>query len=231
MKIYKNKRSVLGGSNPYQNGEVEVWNFIQNKFLPSTVLDVGIEKESYIVDNRQHDNTTVWLFEPNPVHYADVIKKYSAKHNVFFENIGLSDVDENQILYVSTGSIFLRNKSMSSGKLNQNTVSISCKTLDNFCKEKLIQAVDFLKIDVEGYELKVLQGAKLTIENINLIQFEFGGTYVDAGITIDDVLNTVPDRHIYIIEKMGLNRVTKEQACKETVYTNFLISKKDLECT
>ena len=37
-----------------------------------------------------------------------------------------------------------------------------------------------MKIDVEGYEMNVLKGVGELIENISLIQFEFGGTQVDT---------------------------------------------------
>ncbi len=37
-------------------------------------------------------------------------------------------------------------------------------TLDEFCEENNLTGVDFMKIDVEGYEFKVLQGAKKLID-------------------------------------------------------------------
>ena len=37
---------------------------------------------------------------------------------------------------------------------------IQLKTLDEYCKDNAIEQIDFMKMDVEGNELKVLQGAK-----------------------------------------------------------------------
>ena len=80
--------------------------------------------------------------------------------------------------YVSTFSEFnfnssylnLRN-SIIKPKKNDN-VKIQMTNLDNlkiFKKKK----IDLLKIDVEGYELKVLQGAKKVLKNTKCIIIEF----------------------------------------------------------
>jgi FkbM family methyltransferase len=47
-------------------------------------------------------------------------------------------------------------------------------TLDEFCREHGIERVDYLKLDVEGAELRALQGAKKLIERkaVALLQFE-----------------------------------------------------------
>ena len=45
-------------------------------------------------------------------------------------------------------------------------------TLDNFCYKNKIKKIDFLKIDVEGYEYMVLQGAKKIIKDVKYIMIE-----------------------------------------------------------
>ena len=47
------------------------------------------------------------------------------------------------------------------------------KTLDWYCKENGIEAIDFLKIDTEGYDYRVLAGAEDILENTKYIQFEY----------------------------------------------------------
>ena len=44
--------------------------------------------------------------------------------------------------------------------------------MEHFCNEKKIKNIDFLKIDVEGYEYKVLLGAKDIIKNVKFIMLE-----------------------------------------------------------
>ena len=44
--------------------------------------------------------------------------------------------------------------------------------LDDFVKKNLINHIDFLKIDTEGYEFEVLKGSKNIINNVSFVLFE-----------------------------------------------------------
>jgi len=58
--------------------------------------------------------------------------------------------------------------------------SVLCKKLDIECKRKNIENVDFIKINTEGSELLVLQGARETIiRDKPLIQFKTNSTSMD----------------------------------------------------
>jgi len=228
MKIYNNKRDYSGGNNHRKNGELKVWEYIKNKFKPNIVFDVGVEEFSYIADNSLKE-TIVFLFEPNPKHYQCIMKKYSNFKNIHIHNFGFGNFDNQELnLYPSTGSIFYRNKTVPVNRLSKESVQIKLRTIDNFVSENNIEKIDFLKIDVEGYELNVLLGAKNFLEKINLIQFEYGGTYIDAGITLKQVIDLFPSHFFYAIEHNGLNRVFPESLYNETKYTNFLVSKTEL---
>jgi FkbM family methyltransferase len=62
-------------------------------------------------------------------------------------------------------------------------------TIDSYCHENNISQIDLLKIDVEGAELQVLQGASRMLQNksIKCCVFEFGGTTFDMGNTPDQI--------------------------------------------
>ena len=46
---------------------------------------------------------------------------------------------------------------------SSKTVSVETRTFDDFCTDHLIDRVDFIKCDVEGHELEVLEGARRTL--------------------------------------------------------------------
>ena len=60
-------------------------------------------------------------------------------------------------------------------QVGRNATTVRTETLDGFCAKNKINLIDFMKIDVEGFELNVLKGAELMLSGgkIKLIQFEF----------------------------------------------------------
>jgi FkbM family methyltransferase len=97
-------------------------------------------------------------------------------------------------------------------------------TLDNFCEEHAISHIDLIKIDTEGSELAILQGAAklLADHRIKIIQFEYGGCYVDAHTKLKDVIRLLTDNNyvVFRIFQDGLIHISKWEASLE----NFNLS-------
>ena len=62
------------------------------------------------------------------------------------------------------------------------------KRIDDYIEANQIHKINFIKIDVEGHELKVLNGLGkfLNDDFIDFIQFEFGGTNIDSHTNLLD---------------------------------------------
>ena len=102
------------------------------------------------------------------------------------------------------------------------------KTLDEYCRNNAVTSIDLLKIDVEGHELDVLEGARAMFSNtsVKFVQFEFGGCNIDTRTFIQDFF--------YFFKPFGFEiyRITPSGYCqhlpvyKETyeqfITTNFL---------
>lgn len=56
---------------------------------------------------------------------------------------------------------------------NAISYDVPVVSIDDYCKEKSIHEIDILKIDVEGYELKVLEGAENMLPHVSALLFEF----------------------------------------------------------
>ena len=67
--------------------------------------------------------------------------------------------------YVTSGRrVNMINSIINFGKIYSNStqkeVKVETTTIDSYCQQYNIESIDILKIDVQGNELKVLQGAK-----------------------------------------------------------------------
>ena len=90
----------------------------------------------------------VYCFEPNP-NFIECFNKNITENNVELFEYGLSDAEHT----ASQGK--------QSTVLNNSPGNVICKTLDSFN----LKDIDFIKIDVDGFEFRVLRGAKATIRN------------------------------------------------------------------
>jgi FkbM family methyltransferase len=101
---------------------------------------------------------------------------------VSFENVGLSDAPGSLTFfdYDNMCNSLAARKEMPGATGVQYTVPIT--TLDAYCADQRISHVNFMKIDAEGFDLNVLEGAKglLANQEIDLFMFEFASGWASA---------------------------------------------------
>ena len=120
------------------------------------------------------------LFEPNPSSYEKLLE--NKKSNEIIINSALSDKKENILLNIcesdGASSVFYPNYNLLNLYYNsdrfkiKNTSRIKADTLDNQLKINNIDDIDFLKIDVQGYELNVLKGSINSLKSIIGLEIE-----------------------------------------------------------
>ncbi len=138
-----------------------------------TVCDIGAHKAGYLYSmlKKAGKSGKVFAFEPQShlYNYLMDMKEVFKWDNVTIEHLALSDAPGNVTLYIPTkkahkktshGATIVENKVKPNIGITEN---ITTETLDSYCTRKNI-APDFLKIDVEGNELKVFQGGFQTLK-------------------------------------------------------------------
>jgi FkbM family methyltransferase len=76
--------------------------------------------------------------------------------------------------------------------------SATTRTLDSVLSELAISRVQFIKLDVDGYELSVLKGAKNALENATHIIMEICPyIYQEHGYTFSDMLDLLNQYNMY----------------------------------
>lgn len=194
------------------------------------VFDVGAYKGEY----SEHvlsicPDAQCYLFEPNADLYGDLSKKYNAF------NIVVSDTD-GVALFHKCPEVNGELSSMISrpvfDDLKMADEYVNSITVDSFCEMHNISQIDFLKIDVEGAEFLVLKGAieMLNAKRISFLQVEYGGTYLDAGVTFSAIIRSMTwlDYRIYELVGDKLTYITEANFVEDYRYTNFLMTLHEL---
>ena len=152
------------------------WMLKINKYIPEggVVFDVGgfrgITSQWFSRAARQ-----VFTFEPMPEN-ADSIRTVLKVRGI--KNVSLHDVALSESIGTRDFHIFENKGHNSLGRVNTSryvkTIQVPTTTLDEFTSKNQIDRIDFLKIDVEGFELEVLKGASrlLASKKVKAMLFE-----------------------------------------------------------
>jgi FkbM family methyltransferase len=127
-----------------------------------------------------------------PLHWNKFEERWGNDPRVDLLKIALSDKDGSEFLFFPgqrhvLSSFYIR-EDFKGDPLNLK--EIECKKLDTLFQEQYFDKIDYLKIDTEGAEYKILLGARNLLEQkkITFVQFEYGLT--DGGIpSVDLIMN------------------------------------------
>lgn len=190
--------------NFFTNGE----NYCLSKFLnknSSVVFDVGANVGEWTFMALKYSPTAkVYAFEPHP----DIFKLLVGKSHMNVECVpfalsdqeGVADFwqwgDDKNVEKSGLNSLFYRPILKEMFNQNPSSIQVSKLTLDDFCEKNHIDHIDYLKIDTEGNEYFVLLGSNRMISNhsIDIIQFEYGGDYIDSETRLETVYKFLTER-------------------------------------
>lgn len=149
-----------------------------------TIIDVGANKGEFFQRIRTNfPEFKYYLFEPQKKLHNILKNFYSKKVNIY--NFGLSN--SNKILkfyeneaYNGLGSYLNRKHEINENKNYKFkcTNKIKVKRFDQL--KISFKVIDLVKIDVEGLELKCLNGFGNLLKKVKIIQFEWGRVQLDA---------------------------------------------------
>ena len=158
----------------------ELTNFFSmiDKDKSFNIVDVGAQSGLYTLFSKYLPNSTFYAFEPFPDSFRllnDNIKLNEITNVKTFE-LGLSNEKKETSFSVCVSHNGLHTISDTPLRFTADdtkTISINVDTIDNLFYEKDIP-VHFIKIDTEGWEYFVLQGAIKTIQKYKpIIQMEW----------------------------------------------------------
>ncbi len=160
--------------------------FLSRKVLlkDPIIFDIGSHKGKIVkLINNIYKNAIIYCFEPN-ISMNNNLKKIGRNIKVYNYALGEKNEEKkilinkidltNTLSTINEDSLYLKIKNLIlvKSKKENKYEKVKVIPLEDFCEEKKISYIDFLKIDVEGYEYKVLLGAKNIIKNVKFIMIE-----------------------------------------------------------
>ena len=151
-------------------------------FKPRYIIDVGANVGGW-TDQVAHffPDSHFLMVEANAKHDS-ILKSICEKHgNVDYSINLLSNREEELPFYMikdadpldtESGNSLLREKTHHYASERNEVKIIKSKTLDSLISEKGISHVDFIKLDVQGSEVMVLEGASKTLQDVSFCLLE-----------------------------------------------------------
>jgi FkbM family methyltransferase len=178
---YRNTDFNTNGEHFFLN-EISAFYKNQKSGESLTLFDVGANVGNYALKLNEafKCERKIYSFEPFSKVYPALAKLTSEINDFKPCQVGFSNKKHVQKFYSSSAfsevaGVYEKDFSQF-GFVVDNVEEIEFDTLDNFCEQENIKHIDLLKIDVEGHDFFVLEGAKNMLEKnaIDFIQFEFG---------------------------------------------------------
>jgi FkbM family methyltransferase len=157
----------------------EYWLIEQLNQEP-TVMDIGFYSGDYtaaVLERRPR--ASVRAFDPSKFAAGQHSGRFGDDRRVVFERMGVSDKSGTAVFH-DYGNM---NNSLVT-RPNQDTsgaeYAVPIVTLDEYCAQQGIKHVDLLKIDAEGFDANVLEGAgrMLESESIDIFMFEYADGWI-----------------------------------------------------
>jgi len=169
------------------------------------------------------------MFEPSSMNFHRLRDAFAGSANVEIVNVALGQSAGEATLYADSNASALG--SLTKRQLDHVGIDfgvseqVSVETLDEAVADRGIKRVDLLKIDVEGHELDVLNGAKDLFKRraIGVVQFEFGGTNLDTHTTLRDFFHYF-ERCRYAIHIIRPNATTWPLGQYREIYEQYRFS-------
>lgn len=224
---------IGSGADCDTSGELQVLRYAKGRLMGAPIIfDVGAHIGNYtkLVQQTFLGAATVHAFEPSNETYNRLQHNLTGAENVLLHNAALGDQPGTSELYSEApasrlGSLYHRRLDHFGRELSQRE-SVRVDTIDDFCRRNRIKCIDFLKLDVEGNELKCLKGAtRMVTENrVRFIQFEFGGADIDSRTFFQDFWYLLsPKYRLYRILPGGLYEVDRyTEELEVFLTTNYL---------
>jgi FkbM family methyltransferase len=127
-----------------------------------TVFDIGASTGIYTLISALNNKRKVFAFEPLPAGFRRLNRNIEINgcSNIKTVNAAVGNYDGDIKLYIPEGFLPTDSSTLKGFRKANKIITIPAVTLDSFVAENTISRVDLIKMDTEGTEHLVLEGAR-----------------------------------------------------------------------
>lgn len=207
----------------------EVW--LRRELAPrcSVFVDVGANVGEWldaVVECKGAHAYRALAIEPSSSAFAVLSERYAGNPRVETINCALGDAEGTVNFFeeerAGKGSSIVAGFSRAAGF--ERTVNLT--TLDRLAEARGLTEIDLLKIDAEGYDLRVLRGASALLEGrrIGVAQFEYNRSWQLAGDTLFAAMTLLGKYgyEVFVLKREGLFTLNYQRYEEYFEYSNFV---------
>lgn len=187
------------------NGELRTIHKLAAAGAVKTVFDVGANRGDWSeLASQSFAQAQVHAFEIVPETFRHLQQRFGGNGRVRINEIGLAEEEGTLDVYFSPDRDVLATCvagfSESFHKYEPAKRAVPVTTGDLYCASHGVEKIDFLKVDVEGFEPQVLRGFGGMLERgkVDAIQFEYGYINIDTRFLLKDFYALLTQRNMTI---------------------------------
>lgn len=176
----------------------KISKIVLKKYLPTNpvIIDCGAHDGADTVQlARLFENGTVHAFEPIEELFTKLKSRNNPNKNIKYYQLALADKNGKMDFYVSEGASDASSSLMEPvahlvdhpDTTFNNKITVNTSTLDNWAMENNIFKVDMLWLDMQGYEMKMLEESKVILNTVSAIHTEVSTKETYKGVATYDV--------------------------------------------
>ena len=171
----------------------------------------------------------VYSFEPSPENFSKLAASVRGRSNVVGVPAAAGERSKEMALYLSD-SLNVDHRSYATGGEERRSIAIRCVALDDYFPAGT--PVDFIKADIQGFELSALEGAKRLLADNPAVKLllEFSPYLLTASGTSPHALLDFLTSRGFLIKKVGEQGQLEpleaaDFTVAETVYCNIFAAR------
>lgn len=209
------------GLRKVQLAHLELLFLIRNEASIHTIIDVGANEGTWtMLAHSIFPHSRVIAFEPVPEYYITLLSNIKHISHASCENIALSNtsgtfafqLQGHSSSFLKVGKELL---DIHPREFNRGQITVATTTLDEYIRLHQLPCPDVIKLDVEGSEISVLQGARNTLKFVTYIILEV--SFVERHLSqplFHDVIAFMASQNFYLYAfPLGIHMGTPIKSC------------------